>query len=55
MFFLAYDGAFCPNMKLNTLDRIYTSLKEEKYLITIPENVAAKARVSLERMFQIKS
>jgi len=54
-FFLAYDGAVCPNMKLNTLDRIYASLKEEKYLVTIPENVAKKARVSLERMFEVKS
>ena len=54
-FYLAYDGAFCPNMKLNTLDRIYTCLKEEKYEITIPENIAAKARLSLERMFQVKS
>ncbi len=52
-FYHAYDGAFCPNMKLNTLDRIYTSLKEEKCVVTVPEKVAAKARLSLERMFQV--
>jgi quinolinate synthase len=52
-FIMAYDGALCPNMKLVTLERIYTSLKEEKHLITIPEIVAKKARVSLERMFEV--
>lgn len=54
-FYLAYDGAICPNMKVNTLDRIYASLKEEKYEIKVPENIAVKARASLERMFQVKS
>jgi quinolinate synthase len=54
-FYLAYEGAICPNMKLTTLDRIYVSLKEEKHLVTVPEAVAKKARASLERMFAVKS
>ena len=53
-FYLAYDGAICPNMKLTTLERIYTSLKEEKHLVTVPVDIADKARASLERMFQVK-
>lgn len=53
-FLLAYDGAICPNMKLNTLDRIVASLKEEKHLVQVPEPVAKKARKALERMFEIK-
>jgi quinolinate synthase len=53
-FFLPYDGAICPNMKLTTLDRVYTSLKEEKYIVKVPEPIAKKARVSLERMFKTK-
>ena len=52
-FYLAYEGAICPNMKLTTLDRLYIALKEEKNLIRVPEVVARKARVSLERMFQV--
>jgi quinolinate synthase len=54
-FYLAYEGAVCPNMKLNTLSRLYTSLKEEKHVITVPEPIAKKARKALERMFELKS
>jgi quinolinate synthase len=53
-FILAYEDAVCPNMKLNTLERLYTSLKEEKHVITVPEPVAKRARKALERMFEIK-
>src|SRR4030065_2975688 len=53
-FLLAYDGAICPNMKLNTLDRIVASLKEEKHLVQVPDPVAKNARKALERMFEIK-
>jgi quinolinate synthase len=52
-FYLAYEGAVCPNMKLTTLDRLYTALKEEKHVVRVPEAVAKKARSSLERMFQV--
>jgi quinolinate synthase len=54
-FIIAYSDAVCPNMKLTTLDRVYTSLKEEKHVVKIPEQIAAKARVALERMFQVKT
>jgi len=54
-FYIAYEGAICPNMKLTTLERLYASLKEEKHLVKVPENVAKKARASLERMFQVKA
>jgi quinolinate synthase len=52
-FYLSYDGAICPNMKLTTLDRVYTSLKEEKTVVEVPVAVAKKARASLERMFLV--
>jgi quinolinate synthase len=54
-FFTAYEGAVCPNMKLTTLDRLYASLNEEKYVVKVPEKVAKKARAALERMFQVKT
>ena len=52
-FYIAYEGAICPNMKLTTLDRLYTALKEEKHVVKVPEAVTKNARASLERMFQI--
>jgi len=52
-FLLAYPDAVCPNMKLTTLDRLYIALKEEKNVVIVPENVAEKARASLERMFEV--
>lgn len=53
IFIPIYDGAVCPNMKLNTLERVYLSLKEERYLVTVPKSVAEKARKALERMVSI--
>jgi quinolinate synthase len=52
-FFVAYDGAVCPNMKLTTLDRLYLSLRDEKYVVRVPERTARKARKALERMFEV--
>jgi quinolinate synthase len=54
-FIIAYKDAICPNMKLTTLDRLYVALKEEKHVVKIHEPVAAKARIALERMFQLYS
>ncbi len=53
IFIPAYDGAICPNMKLNTLERVYLSLKEERYSVKVPTSVARKARKALERMIAI--
>jgi quinolinate synthase len=52
-FYLAYEGAICPNMKLTTLERLYAALKEEKNVVKVPQAVAKKARGSLERMFAV--
>ena len=52
-FILAYEDAVCPNMKLNTLEKLYAALKEEKYVVTVPEPIAKKARKALEKMFEI--
>jgi len=54
-FIVAYEGAVCPNMKLTTLGRLYAALKEEKYAVKVPEPIAKKARIALERMFEITS
>jgi len=52
-FVLAYEGAVCPNMKLNTLERVYNSLKEEKHVVTVPKPIAKRARKALDKMFEL--
>lgn len=54
LFIPAYRDAVCPNMKINTLEKIYTALKEERNVITVPEVIAKKARSALQRMFELK-
>ena len=54
-FVLAYDEAICPTMKLNTLDRLYASLKEEKHVIAVQKPVAKLARKALEKMFELNN
>ena len=54
-FIPAYREAICPNMKLTTLERLYSCLKDEKYVVKVPEKTATQARIALERMFQAKT
>lgn len=54
-FYLAYDGAVCPNMKLTTLERVYEALKEEKNEVKVPDEVAKKAQASLEKMCAVNT
>ena len=54
-FIPAYSDAVCPNMKLNTLEKLYLTLKNEQYVVTVPKAVAKKARKALEKMFTLLS
>jgi len=51
-FIHAHIFGICPNMKMTTLENVYTSLREEVYPVTVPEDVATGARLALERMFK---
>lgn len=43
----------CPHMKKITLEKVLRTLKEDIYEIHIPEPVAIKARLSVERMMAV--
>lgn len=45
--------AFCLTMKLITLEKIRDALLEEKFLVTVDDDIAAKARIGIERMLNL--
>jgi quinolinate synthase len=53
-FIPAYDEAICVNMRLHNLEKVYQSLKHEKYHVTVPQEIATKAKKSIEFMLKTK-
>ncbi len=52
-FYPVSENAVCKYMKMITLDKVYASLKEEKYQVKVPKNIADKAQLAIERMLAI--
>jgi quinolinate synthase len=52
-FYAASNSAVCPNMKLNTQEKVIWSLENMKHQIKIPQNVQVKAIRALEKMLEI--
>lgn len=52
-FILINENIICPNMKKNTLEKIYQTLKDENNEITIDETIAQKARQCIQKMFEL--
>ncbi|MBK8250285.1 MAG: quinolinate synthase NadA [Gemmatimonadetes bacterium] len=53
LFFAASDRAECQYMKLTTLPKLQRALERGEHRITVPPEVAARARLALERMVAI--
>ncbi len=45
----------CPSMKITTLESILTALKENKYIIKVPEEIRLKAKEAVDRMLYLVS
>ncbi len=48
----AAEDAVCEYMKLTTLEKVYRSLRDEIYVVSVPRDLAERARLAIERMFQ---
>lgn len=47
------DEMSCKFMKMISIENLHSALKENRYHITVPEDVANKARTAIERMISI--
>ena len=47
------EHAVCRFMKMITLEKVLRSLQENVFEVKVPEAVAAKARLSIQRMVEI--
>ena len=52
-FYAANERALCAYMKVTTLPKVFASLKRMQHRITVPEDIAARARLAIERMVSI--
>ncbi|MGI8593846.1 MAG: quinolinate synthase NadA [Solirubrobacteraceae bacterium] len=52
-FIAANEGAVCRYMKMITLPKLRDCLRDGRDLVNVPEDVAARARVPIERMIAI--
>ncbi len=49
----AREDATCIGMKAITLQHVYESLRDMKYAVEVPEEIAEKARKAIERMLEL--
>ena len=52
-FYAANERASCAYMKVTTLPKVLASLKRMQHRITVPEDIATRARLAIERMVSI--
>jgi quinolinate synthase len=52
-FYPASDMADCPNMKLNTLEKMLWALEDMVYQVRVPENIRVRASKAIERMLSL--
>ncbi len=53
-FFPLRKDMICPNMKMTTLKSILRALKENTYLVKVPDQIRIPAKKSLDRMLDVK-
>ncbi len=49
----ALSEAICETMKLHTLEKVKNSLLNEEFIVSVPQDIADKARGAVERMIEV--
>src|SRR5699024_11587075 len=52
-FMAANPQAVCPFMKMINLENVLAALKENKHIITVPDETARKAKLAIDRMVAV--
>ncbi len=52
-FYLIGDNQICADMKLTTLETLYETMKHRRNVVSVPEEIAARAREAIERMLKV--
>lgn len=52
-FYPANENAICRYMKMITLEKVLSSLQDDKYEVKVPEEIAKRARKAIDRMLEI--
>lgn len=52
-FFPLSESAVCEYMKMITVDKLYYALLNEQYEVKVPEKIASKAKLPIERMLAV--
>lgn len=52
-FIPAYSEFVCDQMKMTTVDRLLKALEREQFEVEVPEEIAKRARVAIEKMLEI--
>jgi quinolinate synthase len=53
-FYPLSENAVCQNMKKTTLEKVLRSLQTLEPRVTVPEEIAGRARMAIERMLKVK-
>ncbi|MEK6581929.1 MAG: quinolinate synthase NadA, partial [Nitrospirota bacterium] len=54
VFYPLRKDMICPNMKKTTLKSVLRALREDNYIIKVPEHIRVPAKRALDRMLEIK-
>ncbi len=52
-FYPLSENAICEYMKMITIEKLYNSLLNEEFVVKVPKDIAAKARIPIQRMLEI--